>query len=485
MEGNMQIAIPVKCFLECKNKERADCQVIYGLTSAIRNTSICSKMSQDQIFEHRWDFRRNDGDMDSSHNDSGSSSGSDPKLKKHNLVDSFISAENEESTRHPRKENETSFERANKWDNQPQGNHTLVGDGMHGRASSKAKVKRNKRSAYDYDFAAGLNSLQAYMGTLLEELKVAREDMFKWMGEEMDRLVANGAPPPKPTRRRKVPRQERKGSPNEKRSRLGVRTQNRKTGSSEKSGRGKKAGNANNSDKGAEEQAVGGGEAVGSLASTATALTATGTVKLSVTTPVASDKKERAKPSGLSIKKPRFSSDQLDKASTSNYLTLPTILPPSEAENTAPNHPSSCTNIQASSPPVSKMNGNKTVPTSTMDLSTCQGYFPRVQQEGRILPQTGLNMGCFDQNRNPLMSTGSGFPVPLYHGLSGGFGIANSSRLGGFEYLTQSSSMPPSMRMNGGSMRFSGGSHELARQQGDNNHLKYTNDGGLGTFRTP
>ncbi|GAB4857387.1 hypothetical protein Ancab_015296 [Ancistrocladus abbreviatus] len=443
-------------------------------------------MTQDQIFEPRWDFRRQDNNMDSSSNDSGFNSRSESKLKKHKVVDGFISAENEASTGHPSKENETGFERANEEENQAPEEHILGDNGVHGHASSKAKVNRKTRSSYEYDSAAGLHSLQTYMGSLLEELKVAKEDMFKWMGKEMGKLATNEDPPPKPTRRRKVPGQERKLQPTEKRRRTVVRIRNPKNGSSEKSAKEKKKENAEKSDKVAGEQAVGGGEAGGSLASSTTALTANMPAKISVTTPVASVEKERVRPPGFSIKKPRFSPGQSDNVSASNYLTLPSILPPGQAEKTTLNYPSSFSNIQIPSPAASNVDRNKTIPSSMIDLSPCPGYFPGVQQEGRVLTQSGLgNMGYFDQNRNPLISTGSGFPFSLHRGLTGAFGVSNSNRLAGFEYISQSNTTP-SMRMNGRGMRFSGGSRGFSRQQGDKKPFEVQKtDGGLTTFRTP
>ena len=59
-------------------------------------------MSEDLKFQQRWEFRRRDSDVDSSSDNSKLSSSGEPVLKKHKLVSSLISPENDETNGTPR-----------------------------------------------------------------------------------------------------------------------------------------------------------------------------------------------------------------------------------------------------------------------------------------------------------------------------------------------------------------------------------------------
>ena len=63
-------------------------------------------MSEDLKFQQRWEFRRRDSDVDSSSDNSKSSSSGEPVLKKHKLVSSLISPENDETSGTPRSQPE-------------------------------------------------------------------------------------------------------------------------------------------------------------------------------------------------------------------------------------------------------------------------------------------------------------------------------------------------------------------------------------------
>ena len=56
-----------------------------------------SNMGEELKFQQRWEFRRGDTEFDSSSEESKSSSSSQPVLKKHKLVSSFISDEHNEA----------------------------------------------------------------------------------------------------------------------------------------------------------------------------------------------------------------------------------------------------------------------------------------------------------------------------------------------------------------------------------------------------
>ena len=63
-------------------------------------------MSEDLKFQQRWEFRRRDSDVDSSSDNSKLSSSGEPVLKKHKLVSSLISPENDETSGTPRSQPE-------------------------------------------------------------------------------------------------------------------------------------------------------------------------------------------------------------------------------------------------------------------------------------------------------------------------------------------------------------------------------------------
>ena len=63
-------------------------------------------MSEDLKFQQRWEFRRRDSDVDSSSDNSKSISSGEPVLKKHKLVSSLISPENDETSGTPRSQPE-------------------------------------------------------------------------------------------------------------------------------------------------------------------------------------------------------------------------------------------------------------------------------------------------------------------------------------------------------------------------------------------
>ncbi|XWS52630.1 hypothetical protein CRYUN_Cryun11dG0087300 [Craigia yunnanensis] len=57
------------------------------------------------------------------------------------------------------------------------------------RRDSPKEVDLQKRETSAYD-PAPLNDLKNFMDSLLKDLKVTREDLLKWILEEMQKLVA-------------------------------------------------------------------------------------------------------------------------------------------------------------------------------------------------------------------------------------------------------------------------------------------------------
>ncbi|GAB2224628.1 hypothetical protein Droror1_Dr00005391 [Drosera rotundifolia] len=404
-------------------------------------------MDQYQRLDPRWDFRSNDSDLDSSSNDSRMNPIAVPKHKKQKLVPCNDSQDNEESSQRPSKEAKTR--------NRP--------------PKLEAKAKKSNTGFNDYDSAAAFCSLQTHIGCLVEEIKVAQQSLFSWMGEEMGKLTAEEAPP-KSTRRRKSGLQERK---QQQRSETGqklhvkVRNQN--------SGRGKKKINDANTGVVAQEQASP-AEALGSLASTSTATTtsvatncpsaekgvakssdmafgffastssalaATPLTTTSVTATRALHEKDRV---DVQSHMPMFTSNQSHMASSSNYQSSPTITPSTTA-NIKPlaEDPQKTKSMRA---PVS---------TTRIDLSTHQAYYGGLLQAERFLAQKGTgNASGFEQLKCiPTGRNESGVPAQFFRGLSGGFGILNSNQLG-FDHLTQSNGVS-NVRMNGAGMTFFGG----------------------------
>ncbi|KAK9265358.1 hypothetical protein L1049_003508 [Liquidambar formosana] len=155
-------------------------------------------MAQELKFQQRWDFRRRDSDLDSSSDDSKSSSSDEPAFKKHKLVSSLDSPENDETSDTPR------FQQNGK-DDAGTGGHSnsgkakkkkigsskkdsLVKNAMEREPFRKVSRKKSKTRAYE---PASLNDTKIFMESLLEELKVTRENLFIQMREEMQKLIAD------------------------------------------------------------------------------------------------------------------------------------------------------------------------------------------------------------------------------------------------------------------------------------------------------
>lgn len=171
-------------------------------------------------FQQLWEIRRRDNDFDSSSEESKSSSSTQPNLKKHKRVSSFISHENEEAVDTDRfqqkgkciastgrKINSGKAKRARA---RRSGKQKLVNnvrerdfheDGSSGKDKLVANVregdshkdltrKKNETSAYD---RAALDEVKFFMESLIEDLKDTRENLTRRMREEMEKLVADDA----------------------------------------------------------------------------------------------------------------------------------------------------------------------------------------------------------------------------------------------------------------------------------------------------
>ncbi|XP_022754091.1 uncharacterized protein LOC111302441 [Durio zibethinus] len=551
-------------------------------------------------FQQRWEFRRNeDNDIDSSCDDSKSSSG--PLLKKHKLVSSLISSGDDETSRLKRKSNE----------NPGRGNLMNIGKGKKQKTrniSSKlrnSKMKKDSpeevdlekgetRSAYDPD---PLDDLKNFMDSLLQDLKVTRENLFKWMIEEMQKLVADGTTP-EPKRRKsghkgeKVQLQQIKKSkevqdqhekthnesmqfqhPNNSEKsiqvqhqtnfqetvlaqhhsnfqenvklqvqleeeenidrqhqnnfRYGMRTQNCNNRSSVRFPKCINAADStdyfnalgNRVDSGQGTELITSSKSVKPNLQTSCddqnvqvqshksfvlareiPESNAGSLKRSVklnTTVYLSDiyqvpedqgghgQAMRTVESGTNREKlgssvvQNFLSSSSVQAPSSMYLTLPTVL----TEPIVANHgldASMCNNIL---PRVAeKRRGfNSERVNQMLEPSSFQGSFPVIPPEERIRSFALMgfrNMGC-NQSNTPTAGIETGFPVPLHQGIDGGLSIPRQVNQ---QYLSQETSKPLGLRMNGGAIMFSGGSYNLPEHTAANNHHShpaYKRDGRL------
>ena len=156
-------------------------------------------MSEDLKFQQRWEFRRRDSDVDSSSDNSKSSSSGEPVLKKHKLVSSLISPENDETSGTPRSQPEGKSDRssgdqfkigkANKMQIGSSKRNNLDSKETKRDSFKKVNKKKSKSNACD---PATLDDFKIFMESLLEDLKVARENLFVWMREEMHKLMPDG-----------------------------------------------------------------------------------------------------------------------------------------------------------------------------------------------------------------------------------------------------------------------------------------------------
>ncbi|CAK7335554.1 unnamed protein product [Dovyalis caffra] len=147
--------------------------------------------------QQRWEFRRKDNDSDSSSNDSKPSG--EPALKKHKLISSFISTDNDETSDASKLHQNGNCDpgvsdqmKSGKAENGQRRRRRSKKDDSAPKEIKKGprKVVRRKKSRTSTDEQAVFDDLKKYMNFLLEDLKVSRENLLKWMREEMQKLVA-------------------------------------------------------------------------------------------------------------------------------------------------------------------------------------------------------------------------------------------------------------------------------------------------------
>ncbi|XP_058202001.1 uncharacterized protein LOC131316598 [Rhododendron vialii] len=420
-------------------------------------------MSQDQKFQQRWEFRRVDEDCDSSSNDSKSISGGKPLLKNHKLVPDSFFPENDETTNPlSQQENQlnhgmaTPFEfgKADKMDNGASSKKYAAKNKVKRGSARKSYGKKNKLSLHQ---PISLDDFKIFTTSVIEELKVARENMFASMRDEMEKLVAvEVASRPK---RKKGSRVQKVGRGNSGKNRKDVesamKTKNGDGGSLERSMKSDRTTDSNNCYEALEKQVN--HDQVGTIASKEK-----------------EKEKEKVEKLRSSAKKPSYPSNLCEQVVSSPYLTLPTDVSKPQAENRKLD--SSC-NYAAK-------NGIGLERAKVLiDASTRRGYFSGIQQAEQFgcFSQTGSqNLSCFDQQCTQTSNMGNGFPVPLHQGLENGHHIPSQAK----ENMSGEHKIL-GLKMSGGAIRFSGGSHALSEKfvsSSIRSNMNYKTDGGVVAF---
>ncbi|XP_022737215.1 uncharacterized protein LOC111290084 [Durio zibethinus] len=560
-------------------------------------------------FQQRWEFRRNEDDnLDSSCDDSKSSSGQ--LFKKHKLVSSLNSVGDDETS-------ETSRLKQKDNDNPGTGGHRNIGKAKKRKTRNvsnnlqNSKMKKDSPEEVDlqkdetsaHDDPAPLNDLKNFMESLLKDLKVTRQNLLKWMLEEMQKLVADDTTPERKRKKRgqqikkskKVQEQHEKTHkesiqfqhPNNSEKSIqvqyhtnfqetvfaqqqnnfqeniklqvqqlqeleninrqhqndfkyGMITQNGNSSSLVRFPEGTIA--ANSTDY---FHALGDRVDSGQVTEFITSSNKNKRDSLSISSKpilqtssdqyvqVQSDKSvvlaiEAQKGKGGSLKRSskgkklvdrrdhsqvpedqgghdqtirtavadtngeklgssivqNFLSSPSGQAPSSMYLKLPTVL----TEPIVANHGLHASLCNYFLPRVAETKGgvNSERVNQMLEPSSNQRSFPVIQPEERVRSFTLMgsrNMGSVNQNNTPTSGIGTGFPVPLHQGIDVGLSIPG---LLNPQSLSQENSKPLGLRMNGGAVKFSGGSYNLSEHIAANNYHglpAYKSDGRLMSYQ--
>lgn len=523
-----------------------------------------SNIEDELSFQQRWEIRRRENEFDSSSEESKSSSSSQPVLKKLKLVSSFASHENDEAIETDRfhqkgkyvpgtGQGKVKFRKAKKIERRR--NDNLVNNVMERDSHEEPDRKQNTTSAYDH--AAALDDVKTFMESLLEDLKDTRENLFKWMREEMQKLVADDTASKPESRKDRYGRGknqvqhqfnfeenvqvQRRNNFEETlqvqhlnnfkqtiqmqhqsnfKENSQVRHQNnyeanivprRKDLKS-----GMRDGSSSNNHYQALEDQVEYGKNAGSTASNSRAnkkgetrlgssvmrnfqfghsvqVQHQNNVVLGLRAQNCNDGSSERSVKGKSTAEfnncskvlegerlgltanPNSSSNSSNQVASSMYLTLPTVLTQPCAENYRL-ETSSCNYVHPRTG-VNKRDAYSKNAKVMIDSSAYSGCFSDMQQEER------LGSFALNQNSTPASrSIGTGLP-PLHQGMDGGFNIPSQL---GLKNVPKENHNILGLTMNGGAIRFSGGSHALSEQYAANNFHRHSNniaDRGLKGFQ--
>jgi hypothetical protein len=156
--------------------------------------SPISKMAEQLKLQQCWEFRRKDDDSDSSSNDSKPSG--EPALKKPKLISSFISVDNDETSDASKLHQIGNCDpgisdqmKSGKAENGRRRRSKKNDSTPNEKKKGPHREVRRKKSKPSTDEQAVFDDLKKYMNFLLEDLKISRENLLKWMREEMQKLV--------------------------------------------------------------------------------------------------------------------------------------------------------------------------------------------------------------------------------------------------------------------------------------------------------
>ncbi|RVW16340.1 hypothetical protein CK203_067701 [Vitis vinifera] len=457
-----------------------------------------SKQAVETLMITEVGVQEEDSDVDSSSDNSKSSSSGEPVLKKHKLVSSLISPENDETSGTPRSQAEGKSDRSS-------GDHFKIGkankmqigsskrNNLDSKETKRDSFKKvNKKKKMHKLMPDGTNSRSSRRGgdCRQENVQVQHQNNFvlgleaqNCKGGSLDRCVKRTANSTARSAKRKSSNgQENILAQHHAIFESGMKAQNWNS----------QVQHQDNFETGLEAQNCNDRSLEMSIKSHRTAGSS---IPCEVPKdqvdqgqaigPLTSTERNKGEMLDLSATRPNFLSNPSDQVASSMYLTLPTVLPEPCYENYRLDS-SFCDYIQPG------IAGNKMAMTSERSnlvpsASFHRGNFLGIQQEEKIgsFSQMGSrNVSGIDQNSIPTSSFSAGFPIPLHQGLNGYFNIPNQV---GLENLPRENNIL-GLRMNGGAIRFSAGSNAFPEHFVANNlrsHLNYKADGGLMAFQTP
>ncbi|XP_062146954.1 uncharacterized protein LOC133854715 [Alnus glutinosa] len=478
-----------------------------------------SNMDDELKFQQRWEIRRRENEFDSSSEESKSSSSSQPVLKKLKLVSSFASDENDEAIGTDRVHQKgkyvpgtgrgkVKFRKAKKMHVERRRNDNLVNNVMERDSHGELGKKKNNTNAYDP--AAALDDVKIFMESLLEDLKSTRENLFRWMREEMQKMVADDTAPKAESRKGRYGRGKNQMQHQnnfeedivqpQKDLKSGTRDRTSNHGSLNRCIDSNEAAGSKNHCQALEDQ-VEYGKTTGSMASIANEKGETrlvpsiiqnfqsghsvqvqhqknvvlglraqncndGSSERSVKGKRTAEfnncskglgflpSAEKAKGERLGLTaNPNSFSNSSNQVASSMYLTLPTVLPQPCVENYRL-ETSSCNYVHPRTD-VNKRDVYSEDANVMINSSANRGWFSAMQQEER-LGSFALNQSIIPASR----SIGAGLQAPL-HQTRKNVPKENHNIIG--------------LTMNGGAIRFSGGNHALSEQYAANNFHRHSN----------
>lgn len=454
----------------------------------------------DEVKLQRWEFRSKDNDNDSSSDDSESTS--EVAHNKRKLVSGLILLENDEAVDNCRVRQTGMCIPCGKDQNMP-----MKGKRVHLR-SNKGSKKRSKPSVYDS--AAALDELKIFKESLLENLKMTRENLLSWMRKEMQKLVDDDA----------APRLERReGSSGGK----NVRVQH--GNNFEKSTIYKENIQVNNERKNEDniqhQNNFGKNVPVHRESNSKENVFAHHHNNVKETVQVQHlDEKVKFQVNhwnnfefgmkaqqcdieslGRSVKsntaagsdhlyhvKPNFQSYSTDQnvlmqhpsqVPSSMYLTLPTVLTKPRGENHMLSTSSS--NYIGTTSDINKLDVNpvKVNPMLKVKCGKLSGM-QQLERDGSFPQIRSRNANCFDKQRIPSSSIGNGFPVPFHRGNDIGLSIPSGASS---EYLPREEKNTMSLKMDEGDSSFLGGSYTKSEDYFANNVYRHSMSKAHGTHK--